>query len=140
MSRVAVIGGGISGLGAAWLLAREHDVVLFERETRLGGHTHTHHLDTLDGPLAVDTGLIVHNDRTCPLLVRLFDEIGVERIASDMSFGVSDPATTRSRRPSARRSTGSAAGFACRPPITCSRSAQAGARSRSTPRRFMAAG
>jgi predicted NAD/FAD-binding protein len=93
VSRVAVIGGGISGLGAAWLLARQHDVVLFEREARLGGHTHTHHLDTPDGPLSVDSGFIVHNDRTYPLLVRLFDEIGVERIASDMSFGVSDPAT-----------------------------------------------
>jgi predicted NAD/FAD-binding protein len=93
VSRVAVIGGGISGLGAAWLLARQHDVVLFEREARLGGHTHTHHLDTPDGPLAVDTGFIVHNDRTYPLLVRLFDEVGVERLESDMSFGVSDPAT-----------------------------------------------
>jgi predicted NAD/FAD-binding protein len=93
VSRVAVIGGGISGLGAAWLLSRLHDVQLFEREARLGGHTHTHYLDTPGGPLAVDTGFIVHNDRTYPLLVRLFDEIGVERIVSDMSFGVSDPAS-----------------------------------------------
>jgi predicted NAD/FAD-binding protein len=93
VSRIAVVGGGISGLGAAWLLARQHDVLLFEREPRLGGHTHTHRVDTPDGPLAVDTGFIVYNDRTYPLLVRLFDEIGLARIDSDMSFGVSDTAT-----------------------------------------------
>ncbi len=61
---------------------------LFERDTRLGGHTHTHHLDTPDGPLAIDTGFLVHNDRTYPNLVRMFDELGVERLDSDMSFGV----------------------------------------------------
>lgn len=93
MSRIAVIGGGISGLAAAYLLSRKHDVWLFEREPRLGGHTHTHVVDTADGRLALDTGFIVHNDRTCPLLNRLFDEIGVERLDSDMSFGVTDRRT-----------------------------------------------
>jgi predicted NAD/FAD-binding protein len=63
-------------------------VQVFERDTRLGGHTHTHHVDTPDGPLALDTGFLVHNDRTYPLLVRLFDQLGVERLDSDMSFGV----------------------------------------------------
>jgi predicted NAD/FAD-binding protein len=93
VSRIAVIGGGIAGLGVAWLLARRHHVQLFEREARLGGHTHTHQLDTPDGPLAVDTGFIVHNDRTYPLLVQLFDELKVDRLDTDMSFGVVDPAT-----------------------------------------------
>jgi predicted NAD/FAD-binding protein len=90
---IAVVGSGISGLAAAWLLSRIDDVVIFERESRLGGHTHTHHFDTPDGPLALDTGFLVHNDRTYPLLVRLFDEIGVETYESDMSFAVTDPAT-----------------------------------------------
>ncbi|MEO8070148.1 MAG: FAD-dependent oxidoreductase [Acidobacteriota bacterium] len=93
MSRIAVVGAGISGLAAAWLLSRRHDVLLLEREARIGGHTHTHHLDTPDGPLALDTGFLVHNTRTYPLLVRLFDELGVERLDSDMSFGVTNPRT-----------------------------------------------
>jgi len=90
---IAVVGSGISGLAAAWLLARTDDVIIFERESRIGGHTHTHQLETPDGPLALDTGFLVHNDRTYPLLVRLFAEIGVETYASDMSFAVTDPAT-----------------------------------------------
>lgn len=93
MSRVAVIGSGIAGLATAWLLSRQYDVLLFERDLRLGGHTHTHHVDTPDGRLALDTGFLVHNDRTYPLLVRLFQELGVATHDSDMSFAVSDPRT-----------------------------------------------
>lgn len=93
MNRVAVIGSGISGLAAAWLLSRRFDVLLLERADRLGGHTHTHHLDTPDGPLALDTGFLVHNDRTYPLLVRLFGELDIARLDSDMSFGVTCPRT-----------------------------------------------
>lgn len=89
MSRIAIIGSGISGLTAAYYLSRKHEVFLFERDTRLGGHTHTVTVDSSAGPLAVDTGFIVHNDLTYPKLVRLLDELGVERIDSDMSFGVS---------------------------------------------------
>jgi len=89
MSRVAVIGAGISGIAAAYLLSRKHEVWLFERENRLGGHTHTHEIETSCGVLPIDTGFIVHNDRTYPNLVRLFQKIGVSRQASDMSFGVS---------------------------------------------------
>ena len=89
MSRVAVIGSGISGMAAAYLLSRKHEVCLFEKEARLGGHTHTHQIDTSCGTLPIDTGFIVHNDRTYPNLVRLLGQLGIARQASDMSFGVS---------------------------------------------------
>lgn len=93
MSRIAVIGAGISGLATSWLLSRRHDVVLLEQSGRIGGHTHTHCFDTPDGRLALDTGFLVHNTRTYPLLVRLFEELGVACLDSDMSFGVTDPSS-----------------------------------------------
>lgn len=94
MSRIAVIGSGISGMAAAYLLSRRHEVWLFEKDSRLGGHTHTHRIETGSGSLArgtvsIDTGFIVHNDRTYPNFVRLLAELGVERQPSSMSFGVS---------------------------------------------------
>ncbi len=89
MSRIAVIGSGISGLAAAYYLSRKHEVFLFEREERIGGHTHTVTVDSSRGPLPIDTGFIVHNDRTYPRLIRLLDELGVPRVNSDMSFAVS---------------------------------------------------
>ena len=89
MSRIAVIGAGIAGMGAAYLLSQKHEVWLFEKEARIGGHTHTHEIETSRGVLPIDTGFIVHNDRTYPNLVRLFRQLGVARQASDMSFGVS---------------------------------------------------
>jgi predicted NAD/FAD-binding protein len=89
MKRVAVIGAGISGLMAAYLLSRRHEVHLFERSHRLGGHTHTVDVDTPGGPLRLDTGFLVHNPRTYPNLVRLFRELGVATRDSDMSFAVS---------------------------------------------------
>jgi predicted NAD/FAD-binding protein len=87
--RIAVIGSGISGLASAWLLSRKHEVHLFEKRGRLGGHTHTvvHDLDGHELPL--DTGFIVYNNATYPLLTRLFDELSVETRVSDMSFSVS---------------------------------------------------
>jgi predicted NAD/FAD-binding protein len=87
--RVAVIGSGVSGLTAAYLLQRRHDVALFESDERLGGHAHTHDLPTADGRVAaVDSGFIVHNERTYPNLLRLFGELGVTTRDSEMSMSV----------------------------------------------------
>lgn len=86
--RIAVVGSGIAGLSAAWLLSRRHQVTLFEAENRLGGHTHTVDV-SLDGQtFPVDTGFLVFNHRTYPELTRLFDTLGVETVASEMSFSV----------------------------------------------------
>jgi uncharacterized protein len=84
--RIAVIGGGISGLTAGYILSRTDQVTLFEADNRLGGHADTH----LVGPerLPVDTGFIVFNDRTYPLLTRLFMELGVKSQISEMSMSV----------------------------------------------------
>ncbi|GAA1616135.1 MULTISPECIES: NAD(P)/FAD-dependent oxidoreductase [Kribbella] len=90
---VAVIGAGVSGLTACYLLARRFDVTLFEAAPRLGGHAHTHDLtDPAGRRLAVDTGFIVHNTRTYPLLRRLFDELRVPTRPTEMSMSISDPA------------------------------------------------
>lgn len=86
---IAVVGCGVAGLTAAWLLQRKHRVTLFEKADYLGGHTHT--IEIPDGPdagTAVDTGFIVFNGRNYPLFVRLLKELGVEWRESDMSFGV----------------------------------------------------
>lgn len=87
--RIAVIGSGISGLAAAWLLSGRHDVTLYEKATRLGGHANTVTVDYAGSPIHVDTGFIVYNERTYPNLVRMFRHLGVDTEASDMSFGVS---------------------------------------------------
>jgi uncharacterized protein len=83
---IAVIGSGISGLSAAWLLSSQHKVTLFEADSRLGGHTNTIDV-TLNGIThPVDTGFLVFNDRTYPNLIQLFELLGVRSAASDMSF------------------------------------------------------
>lgn len=87
--RIAVIGGGIAGLGAAWLLSRKHDVVLYESEDRLGGHARTVDVPTQGGTMPVDTGFIVFNHVNYPHLTGLFDHLGVPTKKSDMSFAVS---------------------------------------------------
>ncbi|MBK9495222.1 MAG: FAD-dependent oxidoreductase [Aquimonas sp.] len=88
--RIAVVGSGIAGLGSAWLLSRHHDVVLFEADDRLGGHTHTHDIWHEDRPYAIDSGFIVHNAENYPLLTRLFQELGVATHATQMGFSVHD--------------------------------------------------
>ena len=88
--RIAVIGSGIAGLGAAWLLSREHEVVLFEREARLGGHTHTHRVEQGGKAYSVDSGFIVMNPQNYPLLTALLDELGVPTQPTTMSFSVQD--------------------------------------------------
>ena len=86
---VAVIGAGVSGLTAAYLLSRTHDVTLFEAEDRLGGHAHTHDVaDTGGRRHAVDSGFIVHNDVTYPWLRKLFGELDVEVRPTEMSMSV----------------------------------------------------
>lgn len=86
--RVAVIGAGVSGLTAAWVLQRDADVTLYEADDRLGGHAHTHDVARGGSTVAVDTGFIVHNERTYPTLLRLFAALGVATQASDMSMSV----------------------------------------------------
>ncbi len=86
---IAVIGSGIAGMSAAWLLSQRHQVTLYEKADRIGGHSNTVTVPTSLGATPVDTGFIVYNDVTYPNLVALFDHLGVPTKRSDMSFGVS---------------------------------------------------
>ena len=87
--KIAVIGSGISGLSAAWLLSRAHEVTLFERDGRPGGHSNTIDARVGGRSVEVDTGFIVYNTRSYPNLIALFRHLGVETAASNMSFAVS---------------------------------------------------
>ena len=87
--RVAVVGGGIGGLSAAWLLSQRHEVVLFEAEPRLGGHANTTEAPGLKGPVPVDTGFIVYNEPNYPNFTALLAHLGVETIPADMALSVS---------------------------------------------------
>lgn len=87
--RIAVVGSGIAGLSAAWLLAARHQVTLFEAEPRLGGHTNTVEVAVDGVSHPVDTGFLVFNRRTYPNLCALFDHLGIAPAASEMSFSVS---------------------------------------------------
>ena len=91
--RIAVVGSGISGLASAWLLSQAHDVVLFEANDYLGGHTHTHPIELAGQRYAVDTGFIVHNPAHYPLLTRLFRALGVATQPTTMSFSVHNART-----------------------------------------------
>jgi predicted NAD/FAD-binding protein len=91
MKRIAIIGSGISGLGAAYALKDTADVTVFEKRERAGGHACTHVFDYDGHETSVDLGFIVYNALNYPNLIGFFDALGVETQASDMSFGVSDP-------------------------------------------------
>ena len=91
---VAVIGSGVAGLVAAYALSARDRVTLFEADTRIGGHAHTHYVDRGDGYIVgVDSAFLVHNDRTYPTLCRLFDELGIATQDTDMSMSVRDDAS-----------------------------------------------
>jgi predicted NAD/FAD-binding protein len=84
-----VVGSGVAGLTAAYVLQRRYDVTIYEADERLGGHADTHEVAVADGRLlALDTGFIVHNVRTYPTLIRLFDELGVRSQPTEMSLSV----------------------------------------------------
>ncbi len=87
--RIAVVGAGISGLGAAYLLREQAEVTLYEKNRYLGGHSRTLEVDVFGKSVPVDTGFIVYNERNYPLLSALFEELQVPVVKSDMSFGVS---------------------------------------------------
>jgi len=88
--KIAVVGSGIAGLGAAWLLGGKHEVVLFEQQDRLGGHTHTHRVHQDGRDHAIDSGFIVYNPMNYPLLTRMFAELGVDSQPTTMGFSVQD--------------------------------------------------
>jgi len=88
--KIAIIGGGVSGLVTAHLLSDEHEITLFETNDYLGGHTHTVDVPRGGTSWAVDTGFIVFNERTYPNFIKLLDRLGVASQLSDMSFSVMD--------------------------------------------------
>ncbi len=85
---IAVIGTGIAGNAAAWSLSKRYPVTVYETELRPGGHSHTVTIDYEGTQLAVDIGFIVYNELNYPELTALFAELGVETVASNMSFAV----------------------------------------------------
>ena len=85
---VAVVGSGVSGLTAAYVLRKSYDVTVFEADNRLGGHAHTHTIEDSDATHRVDSGFIVHNDRTYPWLRKLFGELDIDVHATEMSMSI----------------------------------------------------
>jgi hypothetical protein len=88
-SRIAVVGSGIAGLSAAWLLSKRHEVTLIEAEPRAGGHSNTIDVPAGGRAVPVDTGFIVYNTASYPNLIALFEHLRVPTAATDMSFAVS---------------------------------------------------
>ena len=86
--KIAIIGSGISGLTTAYLLSRNHEIIMFEKNDYIGGHTHTHEIDHEGKSLSVDSGFIVYNERTYPNFIKLLDQLGVERQITRMGFSV----------------------------------------------------
>ena len=89
--KIAIIGSGISGLTASYLLNRSHDITLFEKNDYIGGHTHTHAIENDNKIWNVDSGFIVYNEKTYPNFIKLLDQLGVERQLTRMGFSVKSP-------------------------------------------------
>ena len=90
--RIAIVGAGVSGLTAAYLLSERHDVTLYEAQDQLGGHAHTETIKETEGEIFVDTGFLVYNEATYPLFITLLERLGIESIESVMSFSYTDSA------------------------------------------------
>src|SRR4051794_41457285 len=90
--KIAIVGTGVSGLVAAHLLHREHEITVYEAGERVGGHSHTVEVESGEGSHWVDTGFIVFNDRNYPRFERLLDRLAVPSQPAQMSFGVTDEA------------------------------------------------
>ncbi|RLV61760.1 FAD-dependent oxidoreductase [Parashewanella curva] len=88
MKNIAVIGSGISGLTAAYLLSKKHNVSVFEKADRIGGHTATVDVEVDNRAYAIDTGFIVFNNKTYPNFLTLLSELGVDKQETEMSFSV----------------------------------------------------
>jgi predicted NAD/FAD-binding protein len=86
--KIAIIGGGISGMVAAYLLNEDHDITLFEANDYSGGHTHTHDVPMEGKSYAVDSGFIVFNEKTYPNFLKLIKKLGVDHQPSTMTFSV----------------------------------------------------
>jgi predicted NAD/FAD-binding protein len=91
--KIAIIGSGISGMTAAYLLNQDHDITLFEANDYVGGHTHTHDVTVQDKQYAVDSGFIVFNETTYPNFLKLIKKLGVEYQPSTMTFSVKSEKT-----------------------------------------------
>ena len=89
--KIAIIGSGISGLTACYLLNRKHDITLFEKNDYIGGHTHTHEIENDNKIWNVDSGFIVYNEKTYPNFIKLLNMLGVERQLTRMGFSVKSP-------------------------------------------------
>lgn len=87
--RIAIIGAGMAGLSAAWLLSQRHTVRVYEKENWIGGHAHTVDVDTPSGQVAVDTGFIVYNEANYPNFTALLDHLNVANVETNMSFAAS---------------------------------------------------
>lgn len=84
MSKIAIVGSGVSGLTAAYLLKDIHKVTLYEADNRYGGHAHTHAVDGM----GIDSGFIVHNERTYPILLRIFKELNIPTQITEMTMSI----------------------------------------------------
>jgi predicted NAD/FAD-binding protein len=91
--KIAVIGSGISGLGAAYILSREHEVHLFEADSRLGGHAHTVQVQDSGGSISMDTGFLVYNELTYPHLKAFFAHLEVKTVDSNMTLAIQNEKT-----------------------------------------------